>query len=312
MLKSKIKFKVAVLLPTFNGESFLEEQLDSLLNQEGVDLKVYIRDDASTDRTIKILERYSKIFNITFSKDNIGTSASLLELLKKATKYDFLSFCDQDDIWAPDHLIQGIQELNQISHDRFALYFPLYNFIDSKSNIIGTRNRISNVEYANSLVENPIIGCGLILNKKAARTIKKFDLSANYFLDHQIYFIGALIGEIIQGSKYTVNYRIHYNNQVGIRFGAFSSIKYFLNFKIKLELIKKQQKTLENLFLQMGDKISKDLVNHVNTHFECISSSSAIVRARYFFHPVFKRQKAFDQYIFRLIFIKLFKKGRLE
>ena len=62
----------------------------------------------------------------------------------------------------------------------------------------------------------------------------------------------------------------------------------------------------------MGDKISKDLVNHVNTHFECISSSSAIVRARYFFHPVFKRQKAFDQYIFRLIFIKLFKKGRLE
>lgn len=308
MQESKTKVKVAVLLPTFNGERFLEEQLTSLLNQEGVDLKVYIRDDASTDQTIQILNKYSGNFDITFSNNNIGTSASLLELLRRVDDFDFLAFCDQDDVWTADHLIEGIQELRQVGDDRFALYFPLYNFLDSDSKITGKRNPILNIEYANALVENPIIGCGIILNKKAANTIKRFNLSTNYFLDHQIYFIGTLLGEIIQGSKYTVNYRIHENNQVGISSGAASLFKYLLSYKIKVDQIRNQQKTFENLFLQMGDELPRDLVNQVKAHFRNISSSSAILRGKYFFHPIFKRQKHIDQFIYRLIFIKLFQR----
>jgi glycosyltransferase involved in cell wall biosynthesis len=308
MLDSKTKVKVAVLLPTFNGERFLKEQLDSLLNQEGVDLKVYIRDDASTDRTIEILNKYSGNFDITFSKNNIGTSASLLELFKKIDDFDFLAFCDQDDIWATNHLVEGIQVLKQFGDDRFALYFPLYNFFNSESKITGKRNPILNIGYANSLVENPIIGCGIILNKKAVNTIKKFDLSTNYFLDHQIYFIGTLLGEIIQGSKYTVNYRIHENNQVGINAGAASFLKHLLNYKLKLDLIRKQQKIFENLFLQLGDEEPKETINQVKAHFRYISSSSAMCKIKYFFHPIFKRQKSIDQFIYRLIFLKLFQR----
>jgi glycosyltransferase involved in cell wall biosynthesis len=308
MLESRTKVKVAVLLPTFNGERFLEEQLTSLLNQEGIDLKVYIRDDASTDRTIQILNKYSENFDITFSNNNIGTSASLLELLRKIDDFDFLAFCDQDDVWTDNHLIEGIQELKQVGEDRFALYFPLYNFLDSKSKITGKRNPILNIGYTNALVENPIIGCGIILNKEAANTIKKFDLNSNYFLDHQIYFIGTLVGEIIQGSKYTVNYRIHRNNQVGIRTGVASLLKHLLKYKTKLNLIRNQQKTLENLFLQMGDKVPRELVSHVKAHFRYISSSSVMIRSKYFFHPLFKRQRSIDQFIFRLIFIKLFQR----
>lgn len=307
-MESRTKNKVAVLLPTFNGECFLEEQLNSLLNQKDIDLKVYIRDDASTDRTIEILNKYSGNFKITFSKNNIGTSASLLELLKKIDDFDYVAFCDQDDVWFANHLSEGVQELRKVGDDRFALYFPLYNFLDSKSKITGKRKPISNVKYTNALVENPIIGCGIILNKKAADTIKKFDLSPNYFLDHQIYFIGALVGEIIQGSKYTVNYRIHHNNQVGIRSGAASILKPSLKYKNKLEQLRNQQKTLENLFLQMGDEIPKEIVTRVKAHFRSTSSSSAITRSKYFFRPLFKRQNGFDQFIFRLIFIKLFQR----
>ena len=50
--------KIAVLMSTFNGEQFIEDQLDSLFNQKGVEIELLIRDDGSTDGTINILERY--------------------------------------------------------------------------------------------------------------------------------------------------------------------------------------------------------------------------------------------------------------
>ena len=53
------KETVAVLLPTYNSEKYLKEQLDSILNQVGINVKIYISDDGSTDNTLKILKVYS-------------------------------------------------------------------------------------------------------------------------------------------------------------------------------------------------------------------------------------------------------------
>ncbi|HID15203.1 MAG TPA: glycosyltransferase, partial [Candidatus Atribacteria bacterium] len=51
-------FKVAVLLATHNGEKYIKEQLDSILNQSFEDYKIIIRDDCSTDKTFEILKEY--------------------------------------------------------------------------------------------------------------------------------------------------------------------------------------------------------------------------------------------------------------
>ena len=56
--------KVAVLMSTYNGEKYLNEQIDSILAQDGVDVILYIRDDGSSDRTaeiIKWLSNHNKI-----------------------------------------------------------------------------------------------------------------------------------------------------------------------------------------------------------------------------------------------------------
>ena len=52
--------KVAVLLSTYNGEKYLKEQLDSLINQSYSNIDIYIRDDGSTDNTVKIIKGYQK------------------------------------------------------------------------------------------------------------------------------------------------------------------------------------------------------------------------------------------------------------
>jgi glycosyltransferase involved in cell wall biosynthesis len=297
---------VAVLLPTFNGENFLEEQLESLLNQEGVLTKVYIRDDASTDKTVQILEKYTKVFEIVFSEVNIGTTASLLSLLHRAKDYDFVAFCDQDDVWASNHLVLAVQDLMNTNKVIGAFYFPQYNYIDTQSKLIRKRMPVSNIGCSNALVENPIIGCGLVFNEFAAGKIKELDLSTNYFLDHQIYFLGSLIGEIHQGASYSINYRIHPGNQVGISAGALNLFASFSRAIDKLNQIKRQQLALKKIYFQIAKLIPQDSTYVPSRHFSAVYSRNVIIKLKYFFHPQFRRQKRLDQILFRLVFVLLF------
>ena len=296
---------VAVLLPIFNGEAYLEKQLQSILNQKNVRFKVYIRDDASTDATIKILEKYTEIFEIFFSEVNIGTSGSLLKLLDTAKEYDYVAFCDQDDIWASDHLSQGVKNLMKTSEENSAFYFPLYNYIDSESNLIRKRMPVGNIGLSNALVENPIIGCGFIFNKSAATRIKNLDLSTNYFLDHQIYFLATLIGKIYQGSKYTVNYRIHKNNQVGISSGHWAQYINIVRIFSKLNQIKVQQSAMKKIYLQIIENIPRESRILLRTHFRALDSRNMIVRLKYSLHPRFQRRKRLHQIAFKLLFLML-------
>ena len=52
--------KIAVLMCTYNGEKYLSEQIDSIQNQKGVSVFIYVRDDGSKDKTIDILEEYQQ------------------------------------------------------------------------------------------------------------------------------------------------------------------------------------------------------------------------------------------------------------
>ena len=76
--------KVAVLMSTYNGETYLEEQINSILKQKNIDVELIIRDDGSTDNTVAIIEEYMDIYdNITFFKgNNKGYANSFLSLLK--------------------------------------------------------------------------------------------------------------------------------------------------------------------------------------------------------------------------------------
>ena len=55
--------KVCVLMSTYNGEKYLKEQLDSILNQNSIIVDILIRDDGSTDKTLNILDEYNKKYN---------------------------------------------------------------------------------------------------------------------------------------------------------------------------------------------------------------------------------------------------------
>ena len=97
---------VIVLLSTYNGERYLRQQIDSLLNQKNVSLRILARDDGSNDATMSILKEYADKHDIFsyYQGENCGPAKSFLDLISKAEKADYYALCDQDDIWEINHL----------------------------------------------------------------------------------------------------------------------------------------------------------------------------------------------------------------
>ena len=103
---SYIYSMISIAMATYNGETFIREQLDSILAQTEKDIEIVICDDASTDSTPKILDEYARkdsrirVFknqkNLGY-RDNFNKAVSLC-------KGDFVAFSDQDDLWLENHL----------------------------------------------------------------------------------------------------------------------------------------------------------------------------------------------------------------
>ena len=125
---------ILVLMSTYNGEKYLKEQIDSILAQKNVEVTIRVRDDGSTDGTIRILEEYQKCGKLNwYSSTNMGPAKSFLDLVYNAPlKYDYYAFCDQDDYWKEDKLYKAIERLEHFD-DKPALYHCELEIVDENS-----------------------------------------------------------------------------------------------------------------------------------------------------------------------------------
>ena len=99
--------KVQVLLSTYNGEKYLQEQIESIIRQEDVEISLLIRDDGSCDKTIEIIENLKRKNSniIYYSGNNLGPARSFMDLINKSGNFDYYAFSDQDDVWKSKKLI---------------------------------------------------------------------------------------------------------------------------------------------------------------------------------------------------------------
>jgi rhamnosyltransferase len=120
---------VCVLLSTYNGEKYLKELLDSVLNQnceDKIKVSIFVRDDGSSDNTTNILKEYEqngKIILFGHGGCNLGFAKSFSSLLANAPLSDYYAFCDQDDIWLPDKLISAVERLEKEDNNEIPLLY---------------------------------------------------------------------------------------------------------------------------------------------------------------------------------------------
>lgn len=97
---------ISIALATYNGSKYLREQLDSFPAQSMDDFEVVACDDCSTDETPQILQEYASRdsrFKVYQNARNLGFKKNFEHILSLC-KGEFIAFCDQDDIWEPNHL----------------------------------------------------------------------------------------------------------------------------------------------------------------------------------------------------------------
>jgi rhamnosyltransferase len=111
--------KIAVLLAAYNGEAWVREQFNTILNQKAVEVTIFVSIDPSTDNTLNICNEYSNQYkNIIILADAGkygGAAKNFFRLVRDVdvAGFDFVSFSDQDDIWYDDKLIRGITHIKQ-------------------------------------------------------------------------------------------------------------------------------------------------------------------------------------------------------
>ncbi len=104
-----MKHFISVAIATYNGEKFIEEQLESILNQSYSVDEIIIRDDISSDNTASLIQTFIKNRGIEdkvdfkINKKNLGYASNFMCALKQ-TSGDYVFFCDQDDIWPKDRV----------------------------------------------------------------------------------------------------------------------------------------------------------------------------------------------------------------
>jgi rhamnosyltransferase len=170
------KPSVAVLLAAYNGEQYIEEQLDSIIDQDGVKLSIFISVDKCSDTTLIIAEKYAvqypEIISILPYGDKYGSAGqnfSRLLLDVDFIDYQYVSFSDQDDIWLSNKLQRAIEQLELNSMDAYSANVTAFWETGREALV---KKDYQQVEF-DYLFESPGPGCTFIFNQRLALSLKK-------------------------------------------------------------------------------------------------------------------------------------------
>ena len=221
--------KIAVLMSSYNGEAYIEEQINTVLAQKcDGKLSLWVRDDGSTDNTRSILEGYAKEGKLNwYCGENLKPARSFMELLSHCPGYDYYAFCDQDDHWYPDKLQAGISLLQQ--EERPAMAFSNARLVDGSLAPIGRNvyNRQPPVDFYSVLLSGGILGCTVVMNRALAKLLEGFSRPKDLIMhDYYCALVCTLFdGVILYDPLPHMDYRQHGNNVVGSQWTRWAALK---------------------------------------------------------------------------------------
>ncbi len=219
---------VQILMSTYNGEQYIREQLDSLLQQTYPDIRICVRDDGSADDTIKILEEYSLKYDTIeyYCGENVGVQHSFYDLFKHVDpRADFIATCDQDDVWHPEKVEAAVSELKKI--EGIGLYCSRAQLTDAELNPISDnlRKKPPRIAFGNALIENICTGCTMVINRELYDFVEGKWPEKSLIHDWWFYIVAVAFGTVIYDEKSYISYRQHGNNVIGLDNNRFGLLK---------------------------------------------------------------------------------------
>lgn len=224
--------KTSVALCTFNGDRYLSQQLDSIINQSVKVDEIIICDDSSSDNTINILKQYAKNFPNLISIHINETTLKTVKNFEKAislTKGDLIFLSDQDDIWVENKVETIVDYFKNINE--FKLLFTNGDLIDEEGEKLNTtlwdewgftsekrKLWLQNDNAFKDLIlnKNKITGATVCFNKSIKNKAIPITTPTGYWHDSWLGLHAAAGNGLFFLEKNLILYRIHDKQQVGI------------------------------------------------------------------------------------------------
>jgi len=212
---------VSVVIATYNGERFLEQQINSVLAQTIKPAEIVVCDDDSTDNTIAILEKFSTNHQLKYYRNTkrMGVVENFKKAVSLATPGNYIALCDQDDIWLPQKIEKSIEALSKIDDGISpAMIYSDLILIDSDEHLLNPSvdNELGHDKYHHCLETllfgNFVLGCTVMMNE----SMRKFfsDIPKNKAFNHDtwITLIAFTFGKVSRLNQPYIMYRSHADN----------------------------------------------------------------------------------------------------
>ena len=225
------KPKVLILLAAYNGESYIRQMIESVLNQTHQNFQLILSDDGSRDATAQILAEYAekhpqKVIHYCSGQRFASAQKHFMHLLGQFQDAPYIMFCDQDDFWYPDKVQKTLDKMIGAETDREV---PVLVHTDLRV-VNGNGEQIAPSFCAHSaidgnrlqlnqlLVQNVVTGCTVMINHSLAELASRnYDAEAMLMHDWWLALLASACGKIVFLSEATMDYRQHGHNSVGAK-----------------------------------------------------------------------------------------------
>ncbi len=314
---------IEILLATYNGSEYIEEQINSILSQTFKEWHLTIRDDFSTDDTYDKLLEFQGMYpeKIKVLEDRTASKKACFNFMR-LTRYamenvdaPFYMFCDQDDVWEPDKIEQTFNMMKKMSR-KYGENIPLLVHtdlfvVDENLSIISPSfMRYTNLDESKNLCDllimNSVVGCTIMVNRCLLEMFSKApECDRIHMHDHFMALIAATYGKIGYVKCSTIKYRQHNDNSMGAADAASFThkIKRFANgskhYKEDVMLTYKQVGLLLELYENENPKPDEKIVSLLHGYAE-LENADKLKRIKFYIkYKILK--KGFSRCIFQLL-----------
>ena len=220
--------RVSVVVCTYNGEKYLREQLQSILDQTWPPDEIIISDDGSIDLTLQIVAEFASsngvaqtpVWRVETRTTPLGVSGNFASVLAKA-RGEFIALADQDDLWEPERLDKGLAHF----HDGVLLVHSDATLIDATGRPTGTlmsalrltsserRHLLRGRALTALLRRNVVTGATTMIRSSLLE--HALPIPDGWVHDEWLALVAAAHGGVVFHQGPLIRYRQHGNNEIG-------------------------------------------------------------------------------------------------
>ncbi|MFC6260629.1 glycosyltransferase family 2 protein [Levilactobacillus fujinensis] len=222
---------VAILMSTFNGADYIEQQINTIRAQSYTAWTLYIRDDGSTDTTVSLIRQLMLtdqriVLCAEPNPVNLGPARSFMTLLAQ-TEADYYLFADQDDFWLPDKIEKTLNVMRRLNQHDPNLVHTNLSLADKDLNVLVTSfNDVAYDDVQSLLLANDITGCTVMINRQLRELVRQ-DCDIPCMHDMWLGLRAVMFGNVAYLKEPTILYRQHGSNVVGSTTSKVAKVRTF-------------------------------------------------------------------------------------